>query len=239
MAQSAQTALIVGVGPGLGSALARAFAGSGHAVALAARSKDVTGPLAKELSGAGTRAHAVAYDAGEPRAVEAAIRDISELLGPVHTLVYNVGGAVWGGIETIAPEDFTNAWKAGPFGAFLHARALLPAMASHGGGTLLFTGATSSVRPPAHSPAFGSAKFGLRGLALSLSRAWGPKGVHVGHILIDGVIRTPKTEAAGASESYLEPEAIAKAYVELAHQPPSAWTFELDLRPYRDEYMEN
>lgn len=233
------TALIVGVGPGLGSALAQAFSKAGHPVALAARTGDVTEPLAKKLMAEGGQALSVAYDAADPPAVNEALSRVSSRLGPVETLVYNVGGAVWGGLETLTPEDFLEAWRCGPLGAFLHAKALFPAMAEQGGGSALFTGATSSVRAPAHSPAFGAAKFGLRGLALALARSWGPRGVHVSHILIDGVIRTPRTEARDASDTYLEPAAIASAYVQLASQSPAAWTFELDLRPGPDDYMEN
>jgi len=232
-------ALIVGVGPGLGSALAAAFAQGGHAVALGARG-DGGERCAQELSAQGLRALSLRYDATDPAAVAQAVASAQEALGPIGVLVYNVGNMVRGDVQELAPEDFWAALAAGPFGAFLHTRELLPEMAQRGGGTVILTGATSSVRAPAQAPAFAAAKFGLRGLALSLARRWGPRGVHVAHVLIDGVIRTPRSRGYLApGDPALEPADVALSYLELAHQPRSAWTFELDLRPAGDDIGEN
>lgn len=240
MSQSLGVTLVCGVGPGLGAAIARRFAAAGAPVALAARSAGTIQGLAEEIAGAGGTALALPYDVGDEAAVEAALQAVEQRLGPIGVLVYNAGGAARGGMAELTAEEFAAAWRVGPFGAFLHARRLLPRMAERGGGVVLFTGATSSVHPPARSPAFGSAKFGLRGLALSISREWSPRGVHVAHVLVDGVIRTPRSrEYLGEGEAALQPADMAEAYYQLAIQPRSAWTFELDLRPCGDDYFEN
>lgn len=237
MADTVGPALIVGVGPGIGAAVARRFAEDGAAVAVAARSRDVTESLAKELGTQGHTALALAYDAADEGAVGRALAQAKERLGPIRTLVYNVGNAVWKGIEDLTPEQFMAAMKVGPYGAFLHTRVLVPEMAAASGGNVIFTGATSSVRSPAHGPAFGAAKFALRGLAMSLSRTWTAKGVHVSHVLIDGAVGEP-TGSGGATD-YIAPPDIAETYLWLARQSPSAWTFELELRPAADDHLDN
>ena len=233
------SALIVGVGPGLGRALGAAFAQAGWPVGLGARSEAVEA-LADDLRGAGAPVLTLRYDAADEAAVGSAVAEMEAKLGPVGVLVYNAGNVVRGDVHEIEPAAFRAAFDAGPYGAFLHARAVLPGMLAGAGGALLFTGATSAVRAPARAPAFAVAKFGLRGLALSLARRFGPEGIHVAHVLLDGVIRTPR--AAGylrPDEPALSPDAIAKVYVMLASQPKSAWTFELDLRPSGDDIGEN
>lgn len=227
--------LIVGVGPGLGAALARRFTVAGCPVALGARSPGFIEELASELTKEGDRALAVPYDATDEADVHSAILKVREAFGPIGTLLYNVGNMRWGGLEKIDPKDFEAALRAGPYGAFLHGRELFPGMAEVGRGVAIFTGATSSVRAPAHSPAFAAAKFGLRGLALSLARAWSAKGVHIAHVLIDGRIRFE----ADSGEAAIEPGSIAEAYYQLAVQTPDAWTFEMDLRPSPDDLMDN
>lgn len=239
MPVSMGTTLIVGVGPGLGAAVARRFAAASAPVALAARSSEFITDLKQDLSRQGYRAIALPYDASEESVIEGAIAEVEERLGPVQTLVYNVGSRAFGGLEAITPQQFMDGFKAGPYGAFLHTRLLIPAMAQRGGGTVIFTGATSSVRSPAHSPAFGSLKFGMRGLAMSLSRAWAPKGVHVAHVIVDGSIGTPQRIQAQEDEVLMLPQDIAETYYQLAVQPRSAWTFEIDLRPYADDLLDN
>ncbi len=234
-----ESALIVGVGPGLGWALGVAFARAGWPVGLAARSETVE-RLAGELVGEGRTAFALRYDATDESAVAAAVAEAEAKLGPVGVLVYNAGNMVRGDVQEIEPAAFRMAFDAGPYGAFLHARAVLPGMIARGGGALLFTGATSAVRAPARAPAFAAAKFGLRGLALSLARRWGPEGIHVAHVLVDGVIRTPRAASyLGPDEPALLPDELAANYVMLAGQPKSAWTFELDLRPSGDDIGDN
>jgi NAD(P)-dependent dehydrogenase (short-subunit alcohol dehydrogenase family) len=232
-------ALIVGVGPGLGQALGEAFAAAGWPVALAARS-DLVDKVAADLREAGRRCLALRYDAADAAAVATAVAEAGRELGPVGLLVYNAGNMVRGDVQDVEPEAFRQALEVGPYGAFLHARSVLPGMVERGHGTLLFTGATSALRAPARAPAFAAAKFGLRGLAMSLARRWGPQGIHVAHVVVDGVIRTPRARAYLApNEPALEPRELAAAYVALARQPRSAWTFELDLRPSGDDIGDN
>ena len=232
-------AWIVGAGPGLGRALGLAFAAAGFPVALGARS-DQPRTFAQEIVARGGTALALAYDATDAAQVAAVAAEVRERLGPVGVLVYNVGNMVRGDVQDIDPAAFQAALAAGPYGAFLHARAVLPDMLERGDGSLLFTGATSALRAPAGAPAFAAAKFGLRGLAMSLARRVGPAGIHVAHVTVDGVIRTPRAAAyLGPGDAALEPEAIAASYVALAAQPRSAWTFELDLRPAGDDIGEN
>ena len=234
------TVMIAGVGPGLGAALARRFAQAGHPTALGARSKTALMEITSQVSQAGGVALTVPYDVTDDQAVTAAIGQVQSQLGPIATFIYNAGNQARGGVQDLSSDAFTAAWQVGPYGAFLHAKQLLPKMAAQGGGVMLFTGATSSVHAPAKNPAFASAKFGLRGLAMSLMREWGPKGVHVAHVLVDGVILTPRVQSeVGDQPDYLRTEDIAEAYYQLALQPPSAWTFELDLRPFTDDYFEN
>lgn len=233
------TTLVAGAGPGLGAALARRFAQAGSPVAVAARSENAR-TIAEEISRAGLRAIGVPYDVTDEAAVDGAIDRIERELGPIGTLVYNAGNAAPGDVTELTVEQFMAALRVGPLGAFLHARRLLPGMVQRGGGVIIFTGATSSVRAPARWPAFGTAKFGLRGLALALSREWSPKGVHVAHVLVDGVIRTPRSQAyLPEGEPALRAEEMAETYYQIAVQPPSAWTFELDLRPSGDDWFEN
>lgn len=233
-------AWIVGVGPGLGSALAEQFAEAGYALVLSARTEGTIRSLAERLGREGRTTDWLAYDASDSSAVDAAVADVLSQHGRVDVLVYNVGNMVRGGVEGLSPETFLGAYLVGPYGAFLHLRRLLPRMAAEGGGTVLLTGATSSVRAPATAPAFAAAKFGLRGLALSLARAWSSHGIHVVHVLIDGVLRTPRAVSLlGPDERYLEPRDVAELYVQLTRQPPSAWSFEVDVRPRGDDVLEN
>ncbi len=234
-----ESALIVGAGPGLGRALGFAFARAGWPVGLTGRSAAIEA-LAGEIGAEGFRVRSLRYDAADERAVVAAVAEAEATLGPVGVLIYNAGNMVRGDVQEIDPQAFRAAFEAGPYGAFLHVRGVLPGMLSRGGGTILFTGATSALRAPARAPAFAAAKFGLRGLAMSLARRWGPEGIHVAHVVVDGVIRTPRSASyLGPDEPALLPDDLAASYVALATQPKSAWTFELDLRPSGDDIGEN
>jgi NAD(P)-dependent dehydrogenase (short-subunit alcohol dehydrogenase family) len=234
------TVLVVGVGTGLGAALARRFAAAGHPVAIGARGEDAISQIAAGIQESGGRVVAIPYDATDPEQVASAIGQAEREFGPVGTLIYNAGNAVRGGVADVSPEAFEGAWRVGPYGAFLHTRILVPKMMQRGFGAVIFSGATSSVRAPAHSIAFGSAKFGLRGFAMSLSRAVAKEGVHVAHVLLDGAIRTPRSAAYLAPDDpALGPEEIAETYYRLAVQPPSVWTFELDMRPQGDDLLDN
>lgn len=237
-ATSVPVVAIVGVGPGLGAALARRFA-QGYAVAISARNPEYIQALAREIQNTGGQALAVPADVGERTQVEAAFATIREQLGPPTVLLYNAGSGTWGTITDITPEQYENAWRVNAYGAFLSAKAVAPDMIARGQGAMLFTGATAGVKAGPRSVAFGPAKFALRGLAQSLARDLGPKGIHVVWINIDGVINIPgrRTQLSHLTEEdLLKPEAIAETYWHLAHQDRSAWTLEVDLRPFKEKF---
>ncbi len=234
-----EVAAVAGVGPGLGASLARKFAREGCRVALLARSSDFLESLTNELRGKG--ALAFPTDIGEADQVGRAFRRIRQQLGPVDLLVNNAsaGGPFGQPFVEITPESFTRGWQVGVLGSFLCSQAVVPDMLKQGAGCILFTGATSSVRGAAIT--FSSAKFGLRGLAQAIARELWPKGIHVAHIIVDGVIQesefSMETEDQ-AAEPLMNPAAIAETYWGLVKQDRSAWTLELDLRPHREKFLE-
>ncbi|MHB8383894.1 MAG: SDR family NAD(P)-dependent oxidoreductase [Candidatus Binataceae bacterium] len=229
-------AVITGVGPGLGAALARRFA-QGYAVAINARSADFLRTLGAGIRASGATVLEAPADIGDRAQVEAAFTLIREQLGAPDVLVYNAGSGRWGNLLEISPEDFEAAWRVNAFGAFLAAREVVPAMLARGRGVILFTGATAGVKAGAKSAAFGPAKFAMRGLAQSIARDLGPKGIHVAWINVDGVIDIPGRAIPGFKpEDLLDPAAIAETYWHLAHQHPSAWTTELEVRPFKEKF---
>ena len=238
MTQSHPCTAIVGVGPGLGAALAERFAREGHAVALLARSPEHCEPIIQRILADGGRAHGYDCDASQPESVAAAFAQVRTTFGDPEVLVYNAGLFAVGGLLELSPETFENAWRVNCFGAFLTAREVVPVMLKRSRGTLLFTGATAGLRGGAHFAGLAVGKFGLRALAQSLARELGPKGVHVAHVVIDGQIGSEarKRDRARSADSLLEPAAIADAYWQLHTQPRSAWTLEQDLRPYVEKF---
>ncbi len=229
---------IVGVGPGLGAALARRFA-EAYAVALVARSKDYLDGLASEINGAAGRALAVAANVDSEDEIAAAFRRINDELGTVEILVYNAAMRPVGRLMETKPSTFENTWRVGVLGAFLCAQAVVPAMLERERGTILFTGATAGIKPFPTSVAFGPAKFALRGLAQVMARDLGPRKIHVAYVNIDGAIDTPFIRQRFPSikeEDMLKPSAIAETYWHLAHQDESAWTQELDVRPFKEKF---
>lgn len=233
--------LIVGAGPGLGAGLARRFARA-RPVVVAARRIETLEPIVSAVTEQGGQCLALPYDATNADQVRSAIAQVRSTFGPIGTLIYNAGNFVPGRLDELTPDQFEAAWRVGCFGTFVHAQAVVPDMIERNAGVLIFTGATSSVMSPAHGPAFGSTKFALRGLAMALARDLGPKGIHVAHVLVDGVIDTPRVRTYmpdATEEELLSPDAIAESYWHLACQPRRAWTFEMDLRPHGDDYMKN
>jgi NAD(P)-dependent dehydrogenase (short-subunit alcohol dehydrogenase family) len=190
--QHIPVAAVVGVSPGLGAALARRFAQE-YAVAIMARNAEYLHALAGELRAVGGRVLAVPADSGDRAQVEAAFASIREQLGPPAVLLYNAGGGTWGTVTEITPEQYKDAWRVNSYGAFVSAKAVVPDLIDRGRGVLLFTSATAGVKAGPKSVAFGPAKFALRGLAQSLARDLGPKGIHVAWINVDGVIDIPST----------------------------------------------
>ena len=235
-----EIAVIAGAGAGLGAALARKFAREGCAVALLARSADFLSALAEELRGTGVRALPVPTDLTDAGAVAKAFARVRGELGPVSILINHVGSAVWGGFSELTVEGFRSSWERCALAAFLCCKQAVPDMLTGGGGSILFTGATSSIRGRKGAPAFSSAKFAVRGLADALARELWPQGIHVAHIVVDGVIDTAAVRADmpdAASGPLLNPDEMAETYWALTRQKPGAWTFELELRPKGEDFF--
>ena len=231
-----RVALITGVGPGLGAALARRFARGGFQLGLLARSSDFIEALAKEISASGPRAISVVADVSHPAEASAAVQRVRENLGPLGVLVHNPSSALGQGLLGTTPEEFEQCWRVAALGGFVCAQETASDMLKAGDGVMLFTGATSSVRGGGWL-AFSSAKFAVRGLAQSLARELWPQGVHVAHVVIDGLIGTPQDEErVRVAEPLLDPDRIADAYFHLAMQDRSAWSLELDLRPHTEQF---
>ncbi len=234
-------AVIAGVGPGLGASLARKFAKEGCRLGLLARSPDFLEALSNELRQHGAETLFVPTDVGNSDQVTVAFERIRERLGSVDLLVNNASasGPFGQPFVEITPESFAHGWTVGVLGSFLCSQAVVPDMLNRHAGCILFTGATSSVRGSALT--FSSAKFALRGLAQALARELWPKGIHVAHIVVDGVIRENELEPTAkdrTTEPLMNPAAIAEAYWGLVKQDRSAWSLELDLRPHLEKFFE-
>jgi NAD(P)-dependent dehydrogenase (short-subunit alcohol dehydrogenase family) len=231
--------VVVGVGPGTGAAVAHRFAREGYRVGLVARSQANLDPVAAAIAERGGEARSFLADAADPAALEGALARAREALGPVEVLVYNAGFFRIAGLLELAPHELEEAWRVGCLGAFVAARQVLPDMLSRGRGTILLTGATASRRGSARFAALAVGKFGLRALAESMARELGPQGIHVAHVVIDGVIDTPRVRQLLPDrdpETLLSPESIAETYWELHRQDRSSWTLELDLRPAVEKF---
>ena len=233
-------AVIAGVGPGLGAALARKFVEEGCNVALLSRSSAYIKNLSTKLAKSGRTVIPIPTDITEPEQVDQSFDRIRDELGDPDILVNHAGNAAWGSFADLTPEAFEGAWRVCTLGGFLCSKQVVPGMLKKGGGKILFTGATSAVRGRADALAFSSAKFATRGLASSLAREVGSYGIHVAHIIIDGVIDTPgmrQRYKLSENEPLLEPNAIADIYWALVQQKRSAWTFEVDVRPHNEEFF--
>jgi len=224
-------ALIVGAGAGLSAALARAFAAEGLALALAARSTDDLRSLAGE-----TGAQVFACDAADRAEVE---RLFSELdgQGPPDVVVYNASYRTRGAFIELDPNDVEKSLRVSALGGFFVAQAAARRMLPQGRGAILFTGASASVKGYAQSAPFAMGKFALRGLAQSMARELAPQGIHVAHVVIDGGIRSARRpEPPDKPGSLLDPDAIAASYVHLLRQPNSAWSWEIEVRPWVERF---
>ena len=231
-------AVITGVGPGLGAALAHRFAAN-YAIAILARKADYLKTLAAEIRKSGATVLDLPCDVSEPAKITAAFRAIRKDLGEPELLLYNAGSGTFGSVTEITPQQYEADWRVNALGAFVAAKEVAPAMIASGRGTMLFTGATAGVKAGAKSVSFGPAKFAMRGLAQSLARDLGPKGIHVAWINVDGSIDIPGARGLKPSlkdGDFLKPDAIAETYWHLAHQDPSAWTMELEVRPFKEKF---
>lgn len=227
-------AVVVGAGPGLGSALARRFAEAGMTVALARRKVDTIEGLAEDIGG-----RAYACDATERASVEALFEAVARDLRRPALVVYNAGAFRPGGILEIDPEELERCWQIGCLAGFHVGQAAARLMVPAGEGTIVFTGATASLRGSARFANLAVPKFGLRALAQSMARELGPQGIHVAHVVIDGQIAAERpgySPAERGEDAVLAPAAIAEAYYQIHRQRRSAWTHELDLRPWVEKF---
>jgi NAD(P)-dependent dehydrogenase (short-subunit alcohol dehydrogenase family) len=238
-------ALIIGAGADTGGAIARAFAREGYHACLTRRPRnaDQLETLADTIRTAGGMATSFGVDARDEDAGAALIEQIETNIGPINVCVFNIGANVRFGLGDTSPRVFRKVWEMACYAGFLTAHNVLPLMAARGHGTMIFTGATASVRGASGFSAFASAKAGLRNLAQSAAREFGPQGVHVAHTIIDGMIdstfireNVPNVDAMRREDGILNPDHIAQSYVHLHNQPRDAWTFELDLRPYGERW---
>ncbi|MGA2044686.1 MAG: SDR family NAD(P)-dependent oxidoreductase [Roseiarcus sp.] len=227
-----KTALIVGAGPGIGASLARRLAALGLKVGVAAR--DV-GRLETLAAGAGAKAFKA--DAAEPASVAALFEEATKRIGEPDLVVYNASGRLRGPLAELDPAEVARALAVSAFGAFLVAQQAARLMVPRGRGAILFTGATAGIKGFSGSAPFAMGKFALRGLAQSAARELGPKGVHVVHFVIDGAVRAPhRPDPADRPDSTLDPDAIAQSYVDVLAQPRSAWSHEVELRPWVERF---
>jgi NAD(P)-dependent dehydrogenase (short-subunit alcohol dehydrogenase family) len=227
-----KNALIVGAGEGLSASLARLFTREGLRVALAARGIEKLGALCTE-----TGARAYACNASDQYEVERLFGIVEREIGTPDVVVYNASARARGPFIDLAPADVAQAITVSAFGGFLVAQQAAKRMLPHQHGAILLTGASASVKGYAQSAAFAMGKFALRGLAQSMARELSPQGVHVAHFVIDGGIRSrTRTEPADRPDSMLDPDAIALSYWSVLQQPKSAWTWELELRPWVEKF---
>lgn len=241
MVDMSATAVVVGVGPDLGSALVRRFARAGMKVAAARRNAGQLDGLVKEMPGS---VRAYPCDATDESSVTSLFAAVAKDLGRPRLVVYNAGGFVRKSVLETTREEFERCWRNGALGGFLvgreAARAMLAAKgAGRHNGTIIFTGATAALRGGANFLNLAMAKFGLRALAQSMARELQPQGLHVAHVIIDGQIesgRPGRSVAERGADAVLSPDAIAETYYQLHVQSPSAWTLELDLRPYVEKF---
>jgi NAD(P)-dependent dehydrogenase (short-subunit alcohol dehydrogenase family) len=237
--------LVIGAGDGLGGAISRAFAHEGYAVCITRRPRhtEALEKLADSIRAEGGKAHAFGLDARVEADVAALVERIETTIGAIEVLVFNIGANVRFPVVETTKQVYSKVWEMACLAGFLTSREAARVMTPRGRGTILFTGATASVRGGSGFSAFAGAKHGLRALAQSLAREMGPKGVHVAHVVIDGsidgaFIRGLMPDAAEKlkREEILAPEEIAKNYVWLHRQGRSAWTFEMDVRPWSETW---
>lgn len=238
-----KVALVVGAGDAIGSAIAKEFAEKGFTVCMARRSLEPVEGYAEELRTEGFSAFGFSLDARKEDEVEALFAKIEKDIGEIAVVVFNIGANVPMSILDTSSKKFFKIWEMACFSGFLIGREAARTMMQRKRGTILFTGATASIRGGAIFGAFASAKHGLRALAQSMARELGPKNIHVAHIIIDGAVDTqwirenhPEYEKLKEIEGIVQPRDLAKNYVMLHEQPKSAWTFELDVRPWVEKW---
>ena len=226
---------VVGVGPGNGAALARRFAREGYAVALLARSRETSEALATELGDA----KAYACDVADEASVNATFAAIRADLGEVDVVAYNAGSGTWGTIDDLTPEAFEASWRVNALGLFLVSQAAIPAMKAKGAGSIVVIGATASRRGMPRTTAFAPAKAAQKSLAEAMARHLWPLGIHVSLIILDGVVdldRTRKAMPDKPDDFFISPDGVAETAWWLTRQPRTAWSFEVEARPFGEKW---
>jgi NAD(P)-dependent dehydrogenase (short-subunit alcohol dehydrogenase family) len=239
MTTAPKVAVVVGVGPGLGRALAIRFARGGFRVALVARREESLADTQSEIDRAGGSARSFLADAADEESVRTTFERIHAELGRTEVLLYNAGAFELGGLLELSAATVERVWRANCLGGFLAAQAVVPGMLEQRRGTVIFSGATASLRGSARFAAIAIGKVGLRALAQSMARELGPQGIHVAHVVIDGQIDSPRVRTRfpdREQSTFLDPAAIAETYWSLYAQDASAWTHEIDLRPSVEKF---
>jgi NAD(P)-dependent dehydrogenase (short-subunit alcohol dehydrogenase family) len=242
-----KVALVIGAGDATGGAVARCFARAGYTACVTRRSLDKLQPLLSQIKAEGGAAHGFASDARKEEEVVALVEQIESTLGPIEVLVFNIGANAPSSILDETARKYFKIWEMACFAGFLNGREVAKRMVTRTSAdrkqSIIFTGATASLRGSANFAAFAGAKHALRALAQSMARELGPRGIHVAHSIIDGAIDTefirdnfPERYALKAQDGILNPDHIAEAYLMLHNQPRDAWTHELDLRPYIEKF---
>jgi NAD(P)-dependent dehydrogenase (short-subunit alcohol dehydrogenase family) len=230
MSDDARVAVVAGVGPGNGAALARRFAAEGYRIALLARQKSSFASLAEELP----LARGYECDVSDAATVAATFDAIRAELGEVEALLFNAGSGVFADVEAITPEQFEAAWRVNALGALLCAQQVIPGMKAKGRGSIIFIGATASRRGAPRTAAFAPAKAAQRSLAESMAKSLGPTGIHVALIIVDGVVDLPRTRERMPDKQdafFVDPAGVAQIAMDLCRQSPRAWSFEVEARP--------
>jgi NAD(P)-dependent dehydrogenase (short-subunit alcohol dehydrogenase family) len=228
-----KVAVIAGVGSGLGASLAKVFSREGFKLVLAARNVAKLDALAAE-----TGAELISTDVSDPASVENLFHAVDSI-GPLSLAIFNAAGRVRGGIAELHPEEVKKALLVGAYGGFLFGQQAARRLLAEGAGSILFTGATASVKGFANSGGFAMPKFGLRGLAQSMARELAPKNIHVAHFIIDGGIASSdpmRSADSNPPDRWLSPDAIAETYLAIHLQHRSAWTWEMELRPWVESF---
>lgn len=240
---SKAVAVVAGVGEGLGLALAKRFAVGGYRTVMLARSVEKFSEMEKTIEKAGGEAVGMQADARDEKLMIALLEKIEKDIGPIEAAIYNAGAQHRKPLLEITGDAFEKVWRLGCFGGFVFGREAIRHMLPRGKGTLLYTGATSSLRGGANFGAFASAKFGLRAVAQSMAREFGPKGIHVATVVIDGGVDMPAIHRmfpdlakTTPENGLLKPDAAAETYFQIHKQHPSAWTLETEVRPFCEKF---
>ena len=243
MSNPPRAVLVVGAGDATGGAIARRFAREGYVACVTRRSADKLAPLVERIRAEGGQAHGFASDARKEDEVTALFARIEAEIAPIEVVVFNIGANVRFRLTETTERVYRKVWEMTALAGFLVGREAARVMLPRGQGTVIFTGATASLRGSAGFSAFAGAKFALRALAQSMARELGAQGIHVAHTVIDGAIDTefiasnfPERYALKAQGGILDPEAIAESYWQLHRQPKNAWTHEIDLRPWMETW---